>query len=210
MTQMCHNLTFPGPSCRPGQIFIVQNGWYRYYSTIVLHVLCSTRTSRRNSIVKDLAGNVEMDQRSMSAPFFYHLLWCGYMSEVLRKLRQYRFYFSNKRVFFNRAIKVSNQLSAANKSNISSGKLGEQTLISLAFLHFAREGWVAPKVRMRKLAACPSFSIFIFTTMAKIPCLLVVSPVLHFLSYHLAKDMPFVHRIIFRSASNSSVPPARP
>ena len=35
MTQMCHNLTFPGPSCRPCQIFMVQNGWYRCpaYST---------------------------------------------------------------------------------------------------------------------------------------------------------------------------------
>ena len=28
MTQMCHILTFPGPSCRPGQIFLVQNGLY--------------------------------------------------------------------------------------------------------------------------------------------------------------------------------------
>ena len=35
MTQMCHILTFPGPSCRPGQIFLVQNGLYRCptYST---------------------------------------------------------------------------------------------------------------------------------------------------------------------------------
>ena len=69
-----------------------------------------------------------------------------------------------------------------------------------------------PKCGVRKLAACPSFSIFIFTKMAKTPWILVVSPVLHFLSYHLAKDMPFVHRIIFRSASTSSttssVPPA--
>ena len=28
MTQMCHILTFPGPSCRPGQIFLVKNGLY--------------------------------------------------------------------------------------------------------------------------------------------------------------------------------------
>ena len=28
MTQMCHILTFPGPPCRPGQIFLVQNGLY--------------------------------------------------------------------------------------------------------------------------------------------------------------------------------------
>ena len=27
MTQMCHILTFPGPSCQPSQIFMVQNGW---------------------------------------------------------------------------------------------------------------------------------------------------------------------------------------
>ena len=35
MTKMCHILTFPGPSCRPGQIFLVQNGLYRCptYST---------------------------------------------------------------------------------------------------------------------------------------------------------------------------------
>ena len=35
MTQKCHILTFPGPSCRPGQIFLVQNGLYRCptYST---------------------------------------------------------------------------------------------------------------------------------------------------------------------------------
>ena len=153
-------------------------------------------STRRSSW--DGGNGLEKHERTI----FYHLLWSGcYVSEVLRKFRQYRFYFSNKRVFFNRAIKVSNQLSAANKSNISSEKLGEQTLISLKFLHFAREGQVAPKVRMRKLAACPSFSIFIFTTMAKIPCLLVVSRVLHFFSYHLAKDMLFGHRIIFRSAS---------
>ena len=29
MTQICHILTFPVPSCRPGPIFMVQNGWCR-------------------------------------------------------------------------------------------------------------------------------------------------------------------------------------
>ena len=29
MTQMCYILTFPGPSRQPGQICMVQNGWYR-------------------------------------------------------------------------------------------------------------------------------------------------------------------------------------
>ena len=29
MTQMCDILTVPGSSCRPGGIFMVQNGWYR-------------------------------------------------------------------------------------------------------------------------------------------------------------------------------------
>ena len=35
MTPMCHILTFPGPSCRPSRIFMVQHGWYRCpaYST---------------------------------------------------------------------------------------------------------------------------------------------------------------------------------
>ena len=39
MTQMCHILTFPGPSCQPGRIFMVQNGWYRcpaYSSTCLM------------------------------------------------------------------------------------------------------------------------------------------------------------------------------
>ena len=33
--QLCHILTFPGPSCRPGRILKAQNGWYRCpaYST---------------------------------------------------------------------------------------------------------------------------------------------------------------------------------
>ena len=50
-----------------------------------------------------------------------------------------------------------------------------------------------PKCGVRKLAACPSFSIFIFTKMAKTPWILVVSPVLHFLSYHLAKHFGHPH-----------------
>ena len=29
MTRICHILTFPVPSCRPTQIFMVRNGWYR-------------------------------------------------------------------------------------------------------------------------------------------------------------------------------------
>ena len=29
MTQMWHILTFPGPSCQPSRILMVQNGWYR-------------------------------------------------------------------------------------------------------------------------------------------------------------------------------------
>ena len=35
MTQICQILTFPGPSCRPIRIFMVQNGWHRCpsYST---------------------------------------------------------------------------------------------------------------------------------------------------------------------------------
>ena len=89
-------------------------------------------STRRSSW--DGGNGLEKHERTI----FYHLLWSGcYVSEVLRKFRQYRFYFSNKRVFFNRAIKVSNQLSAANKSNISSEKLGEQTLIVNQFEIFA-------------------------------------------------------------------------
>jgi len=35
VTQICHILTFHGPFCRPGWIFMVQDGWYRWptYST---------------------------------------------------------------------------------------------------------------------------------------------------------------------------------